>query len=148
MGGGRPTKPTADKELMGTARKNRTTVALDATLVKKMPKPPADFGESAVFIWRTVGKYLIEKSLLAEIDLIEFKRYCRHAAFLEDNAEDQFDEDTNPQQFYKYITSEKMVMSYESLYGLNPKARKSMGMTQKATKMGVLEKIVRSEKLG
>lgn len=148
MGGGRPIKPTAEKELMGTARKSRATVAMDATLLKKMPKPPVDFGESAIFIWRTVGKFLIEKSLLAEVDLIEFKRYCRHAAFLEDNAESQFDETTSPQEFYKYITSEKMVISYESLYGLNPKARKSMGIGQKTTKMGVLESIVRSEKLG
>ena len=81
---GPPPKPTAQKRLEGTHRKDREAPnALAFDPARDALDPPADLKpEAARQCWRVVAKELHHKSMLATVDLALLRAYCYQVSLM------------------------------------------------------------------
>jgi P27 family predicted phage terminase small subunit len=81
---GPPRKPTAQKKLEGTHRKDREAPnALTFDPIRDALDPPADLKpEAARQCWTTVAHELHLKGMLATVDLALLRAYCYHVALM------------------------------------------------------------------
>jgi P27 family predicted phage terminase small subunit len=81
---GPPRKPTAQKKLEGTHRKDReASNVLTFDPIRDALDPPADLKpEAARQCWTTVARELHAKSLLATVDLALLRAYCYQTALM------------------------------------------------------------------
>jgi P27 family predicted phage terminase small subunit len=76
LAAGRPRKPTALKELEGTARKDRAT-ANEPRPDVKVPGPPAWLGPDARNEWRRITKELAALRMISLLDRTTLGLYCQ-----------------------------------------------------------------------
>lgn len=81
---GPPRKPTAQKKLEGTHRKDREAPnALDFDPTKDLPAPPDDLRpDAARQCWEVCAKELHAKGMLATVDLALLRAYCYQTALM------------------------------------------------------------------
>lgn len=81
---GPPRKPTAQKKLEGTHRKDREAPnALDFDPTKDLPAPPDDLRpDAARQCWQVCAKELHAKGMLATVDLALLRAYCYQTALM------------------------------------------------------------------
>ena len=75
--------PTRVLKIRGTYRPDRHGAPndeLEMELLEALPAPPSFFDAIARFEWNRVGPELIEKGLLAKVDLAAFTLYCTNIA--------------------------------------------------------------------
>lgn len=83
-GGGRPRKPTALKQLEGTARADRINPLEPTGLAIKIPRPPTTMTARQKKAWRAFAKVLDPMRVVTEADLAAFDMMVRsHCIVLE-----------------------------------------------------------------
>lgn len=81
MPGGRPPKPTAQKQLEGTARADRMiSNEMMPSKIDHAPSPPRYLTDNAKKEWKLVCAELIDLDMLAGVDLALLSAYCQEMA--------------------------------------------------------------------
>lgn len=81
MPGGRPPKPTKQKELQGTARADRMLEnEMMPSKIDHAPSPPRYLTDNAKKEWKLVCAELIEMDMLTGVDLALLSAYCQEMA--------------------------------------------------------------------
>jgi P27 family predicted phage terminase small subunit len=155
---GPPKKPSQNKKLEGTFRKDRVAKnEMQPAASPTMPRPPQHFNATAKKIWYEVTEELSRLKMLINVDLPLLGVYCFNAALVEE-AQKNLEEHgylstiTNkgghsyeiPSPWVKIHNDaiEKVIKS-SSLFGFNPSARTKISMPEPSDEGDELDKLLR-----
>lgn len=84
-----PRKSEEDKNIQGTARKDRSAPeSVEAALLDDIPKPPDILGKRGRKMWKKYSEILHKQGVLAETDLDLLGQYCFYLQVAEQAAEE------------------------------------------------------------
>ena len=140
-------KSQEEKELMGTARKDRVGAdSVDPVLVDNLPEFPSFLNKVGRKHWKKCTKLLQNAAILAETDLDSLGFYCMHLQIAEKAAETLKDElfhpsvNENGETYYMGMTAvlkifneaSSAAMKFAQQFGFTPVARKNVPAPKKS----------------
>ena len=149
-------KSQEDKEMMGTARKDRVEADfVDPTLVDSLPDCPSFLNKIGRKHWKKYTKLLQNAAILAETDLDSLGLYCMHLQIAEKAADTLKDELFHPsvneqgETYYMGMTAvlkifneaSSAAMKYSQQFGFTPVARKNIPAPKKVGQKSRLQEL-------
>lgn len=151
-----PRKSQTEKELIGTARKDRVEpLFIEPDQIDTLPETPSYLNKIGRKHWKNYTKLLINEGILVETDLNSLGLYCMHLQIAEQAAETLKDQLFYPsvnesgETYYMGMTAVTRIFNESSAaafkmaqqFGFTPVSRKNVPPPKKKKELSGLEKL-------
>ncbi|QIP12240.1 phage terminase small subunit P27 family [Spirosoma aureum] len=152
-----PRKSQAEKELTGTARRDRTEpVFVQPAPVETLPEPPPYLTKTGRKQWKKYLKLLQNEGILAETDLDSLGLYCMHLQIAEEAAEElkkgvvrECRDETGkvyyvetPNLLKIFNEASAAALKYSQQFGFTPVSRKNVAVPRKKERPSRLQELI------